>query len=150
MQERITANHLLRLIAAGTPLIYLATDNETRTEAFITRTMERGLKNIAVPQTWSCTSGFANVEGSVEPLSGVRWALGQEYRGVFIFKDLNWFWHDNPYLQRILADFVGQRQTHQKTFIVLGPSTALPPSASATCTGFRAPAPRPDRTPSVY
>jgi len=26
MQERITANHLLRLIAAGTPLLYLATD----------------------------------------------------------------------------------------------------------------------------
>jgi vesicle-fusing ATPase len=126
MQERITANHLLRLIAAGTPLIYLATDNEARTEAFITRTIERGLKNVAVPQTWSCTTGFPNVEGSIEPLSGLRWALDQEYRGVFIFKDLNWFWHDSPYLQRILADFVGQRQTHQKTLIILGPSTALP------------------------
>jgi vesicle-fusing ATPase len=141
MQERITANHLLRLIAAGTPLIYLATDNETRTESFITRTMERGLKNIAVPQTWSCTTGFSNVEGSVEPLSGLRWALGQEYRGVFIFKDLNWFWHDNPYLQRTLSDFVGQRQTHQKTLIILGPSTALPPMLQRQAQVFEHPLP---------
>jgi vesicle-fusing ATPase len=126
MQERITATHLLRLIAAGTPLIYLATDNEARTEALIARTMERGLKNVSAPQTWSCTTGFANVEGTIEPLAGLHWALDQKYRGVFIFKDLHWFWHDSPFLQRTLSDFLGQRQTHQKTLIVLGPSTALP------------------------
>jgi vesicle-fusing ATPase len=126
MQERITANHLLRLIAAGTPLLYLATDNEARTESMITRSMERSLKSISMPQIWSCTSGFANVEGTIDPLAGLRWALSQDYRGVFIFKDLHWFWHDSPFLQRTLTDFVSQRQSHQKTLIFLGPATSMP------------------------
>lgn len=141
MQERITANHLLRLIAAGTPLIYLVTDNETRTEALIARTMERGLKNISVPQTWSCTTGFSNVEGSVDPLSGLRWALDQEYKGVFVFKDLHWFWHDNPFIQRTLTDFVGQRQSNQKTLILIGPATALPAGLQRHAQVFEHPLP---------
>jgi vesicle-fusing ATPase len=126
MQERITAGHLLRLVAASTPLIYLATENEGRTESLIGRTVERAFKNMASPLTWSCTTGFANVEGTADPLAGLRWALKQEYRGVFIFKDLHWFWHDNPFLQRILADFAAQRHQHPKTLIFLGPPAPLP------------------------
>lgn len=144
MQERITPNQLLRLIAAGTPLIYLATDNEPRTEALIARTVERGLKNMSGPQTWSCTTGFANVEGTADPLAGLRWALGQEYRGVFIFKDLHWFWGDNPFLQRTLADYAGQRQTQQKTLIILGPATPLPPIIQRQVQMYEHPLP--DRT----
>ncbi|ABA87940.1 ATPase, AAA family [Syntrophotalea carbinolica DSM 2380] len=141
MQERITANHLLRLIAAGTPLIYLATDNESRTESMITRTAERGLKNFSIPQSWSCTSGFPSVEGTEEALSGLRWALGQDCRGIFIFKDLHWFWHDNPFLQRTLLDFAAQRHAHQKTLIFLGPSTALPEVLQRSMQVFEHPLP---------
>jgi vesicle-fusing ATPase len=141
MQERITASHLLRLIAAGTPLIYLNTDNENRSEALISRTVERGFKSISGPQTWSCTCGFANVEGTADPLAGLRWAIRQEYRGVFVFKDFHWFWQDNAFLQRTLADFANQRQTHPKTLIFIGPPARIPEALQRSVQTFEHPLP---------
>jgi vesicle-fusing ATPase len=126
MHERITADQLIRLIAAGTPLIFLATDNESRSESLVSRTLQRGLKTMPAPRIWSCTGGFAGRENTSAPLDGLRWALAQQERGVFIFKDFHWFWHDDPYLQRTLLDFAGQRQQPAKTLIFLGKTGTIP------------------------
>jgi len=44
MQEKLNQASLSRLVAAGTSLIYITTDNESRTEFPITRAALNGIK----------------------------------------------------------------------------------------------------------
>ncbi|PLX81691.1 MAG: AAA family ATPase [Desulfuromonas sp.] len=117
-----------RLVAAGTPLLYITTDSESRTEALITRAALQRLKGVPVPQVWNCTAGFPGKNNDADPLSCLRWAIEQEGPGIFVFKDMHWFWDDNPYLQRVLKDFAAVRRPAGKTLVFLGAEPEIPPA----------------------
>jgi AAA+ superfamily predicted ATPase len=127
MEDLLNPTVLARLVAAGTPLLLITTDNEQRSEALIARSMQ-GIKDMPPPLAWSCTGGFPGQEETLDPTEAVRWAANREGRGIFVFKDLQWFWQDNPRLQRLLKDFAGQRRSAGKTLVFLTPEANLPPS----------------------
>ena len=67
MQEELNQTSFSRLVAAGTPLIYITTDNESRTEFLVTRAVLHGIKGMPVPHEWSCVGGFPGQEGTEDP-----------------------------------------------------------------------------------
>jgi ATPase family associated with various cellular activities (AAA)/AAA+ lid domain len=128
MEELLTLANFSRQVAAGIPLIYISTDSESRTEALITRAALHAIKGMPGPLTWNCTVGFFGQEETRDPLVGLLWAVEQDGPGIFIFKDLDWFWHDNPYLQRTLKDFSAIRRPAGKTLVFIGPQPNIPPT----------------------
>jgi hypothetical protein len=128
MIENLTLALFSRMVAAGTPLVYVTTDNEGRTESLITRTALQGIKGMPVPRVWTCAAGFPGEEGTVDPLAGLRWALEQEGPGIFVFKDMHWFWRESPHIQRTLKDFAAIRRPIGKTLVFIGAEPEIPPT----------------------
>ncbi len=127
MQEELNQGNFSRQIVAGAPLIYITTDNESRTEFLITRAALYGIKGMPVPLVWSCVGGFPGQQGTEDPLTALRWAVEQEGRGIFIFKDIHWFWEDNPFIQRTLKDFAAVRRPAGKTLVFVSAEVEIPP-----------------------
>ena len=127
--ENLTVSGLVRLIGAGANLIYVVTDNERRTEQVAVQAASR-VKGAGNPWVWTCTDGLsrdgAAAEGTDDPVAALDFAIAQPGPLVFIFKDLSWFWGDNPYIIRKLKEF-GQRG-RGKVIIVLGADEAVPPA----------------------
>lgn len=139
MAEFLDATTIRRLVAAGTPLLFIATGNESRTEALISRAAQ-GIRGMPPPLVWSCTAGFAGRAGSAEPATALQLAVGQEGPGIFLFKDLPWFWQEQPILQRLLKDFAAARR-QGKTIIVLAAEPAIPPLLANDFLHFEHPIP---------
>ena len=127
--ENLTVSGLVRLIGAGANLIYVVTDNERRTEQVAVQAASR-VKGAGNPWVWTCTDGLARdgaaAEETDDPVAALDFAIAQPGPLVFIFKDLTWFWGDNPYIIRKLKEF-GQRG-RGKVIIVLGADEAVPPA----------------------
>lgn len=125
--ENLTVTGLVRLIGAGATMIYVVTDNERRTEQIATQAAAR-LKGAGSPYVWTCTEGFSRdgavVEGIDDPVAAVGFALAQPGPLLFLFKDLPWFWGDNPYLIRALKDFAMRAKA--KAIVVLGQQEGIP------------------------
>jgi AAA+ superfamily predicted ATPase len=126
MEDMLTPTNLVRLVAAGTPLLLIATDNEQRSENLIARSVLQGIKEMPEPLVWNCIEGFPGRDGTMDPVEGIRWATSYEGRGVFIFKDLHWFWQENPFIQRLLKDYAGVRRPAGKTLLFLCSEARLP------------------------
>ncbi|OEU52532.1 MAG: AAA family ATPase [Desulfuromonadales bacterium C00003096] len=116
----------IRLVAAGTPLLLIATSNEQRSESLLCRSLQQGFKDMPEPCAWTCTNGFPGQHDTSEPLQALSWAVRQEGRGIYIFKDLHWFWQDNPSIQRLLKDFASQRRSAGKMLVLLCQKTDIP------------------------
>jgi vesicle-fusing ATPase len=127
MHEELTATGFARLVAAGTPLLHITTGNEARTEALLAQAAQ-ALREMPAPLVWDCLGGFPGQPGTAEPLAALRWATEREGRGIFLFKDLHWFWRDSPPLQRLLRAFAGGRSRPGKSFVFLGAAAVLPPA----------------------
>jgi len=125
--ENLTVTGLVRLIGAGATMIYVVTDNERRTEQIVTQAAGR-LRGAGAPYVWTCTDGFSRdgavVGGIVDPVAALGFAMAQPGPLLFIFKDLPWFWGDNPYLIRALKDFA--LRSKAKAIVVLGQQEAIP------------------------
>lgn len=128
MDENLNLALFCQLIAAKTPLIFITTDNESRTEALVTRAALQGIKGMPVPLEWDCNEGFAGHPETRDPLTALRWAVAREGHGIYLFKDMSWFWNENPYLQRILKDFAALRRPEVKSLVFLGPRPDIPDS----------------------
>ena len=128
MDQQLNAGVFLRLVAAGTPLLLVVTSNEPRSEALIARALQQGFKDMPEPRTWTCTHGFAGQQDTADPARALCWAAAQQGRGVYLFKDLHWFWQDNPYIQRQLKEFAGSRRNPGKMLILFCPAIDIPPT----------------------
>jgi hypothetical protein len=125
--ESLDVQGLVRAISSGANLIYVVTDSERRSEGIVRQAAAR-IKGAGAPYVWECATGFtrdgANVPDSIEPLRALDFAITQPGPLFFLFKDLGWFWKDNPYIIRNLRSFA--RQSKAKALIVLGREETVP------------------------
>lgn len=126
MDQNLNVALFCQLIAAKTPLIFITTDNESRTEALVTRAALQGIKGMPMPLEWNCNEGFTGHPETRDPLAALRWAVAREGHGIYLFKDMTWFWADNPYLQRTLKDFAALRRPEVKSLVFVGPHADIP------------------------
>ncbi len=126
MKDNLNFSMFCQLVAAKTPLIFITTDNESRTEALITRAALHGIKGMPVPLEWDCNQGFAGHQETVDPLAGLRWAVEREGHGIYLFKDMAWFWGNSPHIQRTLKDFAAVRRPEVKSLVFIGPRPDIP------------------------
>jgi len=125
--ENLNVQDLLRMIGAGTCLFYVVSDNERYTEGIVAQAAA-GVKGAGIPYVWTCTEGFvlegASSKETVEPLSALDFAIAQPGPAVFLFKDLHFFWGNNPFVIRKLKEFAAQAKS--KVLIVIGEEEAVP------------------------
>ena len=125
--ENLDIQGLARIIGAGANLIYVQTDKERHTEQIVIQAA-RYLKGMGSPYIWTCTAGFSRGENvvadTIDPLSALDFALAEPGPAIFLFKDLAWFWRDNPYIIRKLKDFAVR--TRQKAVILTGQDVTVP------------------------
>jgi hypothetical protein len=125
--ENLDIQGLARIIGAGARLIYVQTDNERRTEGIVVHAAQQ-LKGMGIPYIWTCTAGFSRdgnaVSDTVDPLRALDFALAEPGPVVFLFKDLSWFWRDNPFIIRKLKDFAVRAR--QKAVVLTGKDERVP------------------------
>ena len=125
--ENITMKGLAGIIGAGANLIYVKTPRERRTEWIVMQAVQQ-LKGIGTPYIWTCTTGFSRdgntIPDTADPRRAIDFALAGPGPAVFLFKDLAWFWRDNPYIIRTLKDFGVSAK--QKAIVFIGPDENIP------------------------
>jgi len=125
--ENLTVQGLAKNIGTGASLIYVLTDNEQSAEAIVARAATR-LKGVDSPYIWTCTEGLkrggVSVSETVDPLRALDFAFAQSGPFLFVFKDLEWFWKDNPFVIRKLKDFAASAKS--KTLVILGHDDSVP------------------------
>ena len=101
--ENLDVQGMARLISTGANLIYVITDNERRSEVITAQAAGR-IKGVGAPYLWSCTEGLSRegvpIPDTADPLKALDFAIAQPGPLLFLFKDLSWFWKDNPFLIR--------------------------------------------------
>lgn len=127
--ENLTTQRLVKLIGTGADLFYVITDNEQRTEG-IARQAAARIKGAGAPYVWTCTAGLSRegvaVPDTVDPLKALDFAIAQPGPVIFVFKDICWFWRDNPYIIRRLKDFAHSSRGKGKFLLVLGRENEAP------------------------
>ena len=127
--ENLNVQGLVKVISTGASLIYVVTDNERRTEGIAAQAAAR-LKGADLPYVWTCTEGMSRggvgVPDSIDPLQALNFAIAQPGPLVFVFKDLAWFWKDNPFIIRELKEFAARSKS--KALVILGQADEVPES----------------------
>jgi len=125
--ENIDVTGLVKMISSGANLIYVVTDNERRTEGITAQAAAR-IRGAGAPCIWSCTAGLSReglpIPDTVDPLQALDYAIAQPGPLIFLFKDLSWFWKENPFIIRKLKEFAGHARA--KVMIVLGQDETTP------------------------
>ncbi len=125
--ENLDVQGMVRLISTGANLIYVVTDNERRSEGLTVQAAGR-IKGVGAPCLWNCTEGLSRdgvpIPDTVDPLKALDFAIAQPGPLLFLFKDLSWFWKDNPFIIRKLKEFATLARA--KVIIVLGQDERVP------------------------
>ncbi|MBI5073947.1 MAG: AAA family ATPase [Nitrospirae bacterium] len=125
--ENLNARDLLRIIRSENNLIYVVTDNERSTEAVILEAAA-DVEGVGSPFVWTCTEGIIRkgepYKETVEPLAAIDFALSQQGPAIFLFKDLSFFWKNNPFIIRKLKEFVARGRSN--ILIILGEEESVP------------------------
>jgi hypothetical protein len=136
--ENLDIQGLARMISAGANLIYVQTDKERRTEGIVVQA-SRHLKGMGAPYIWTCTEGFRRnnniVPDTIDPLRALDFAVAEPGPVIFLFKDLAWFWRDNPYILRKLKDFAVHAR--QKAVVLTGEDETVPGAIREDLTIFQ-------------
>ncbi len=127
--ENLDVPALVRMIGTGANLLYVVTDNERRSEGIAAQAAAR-IRGAGVPCVWSCTAGLSRdgvpVADTTDPLQALDYAISQPGPLLFLFKDLTWFWKDNPFIIRKLKEFAGSAKA--KVLVVMGQEETIPDS----------------------
>jgi ATP-dependent 26S proteasome regulatory subunit len=125
--ENLDLQGMMQMISTGASLIYVVTDNERRSEGIATQAAAR-LRGAGAPCLWSCTAGLSRegvpIPDTVDPLKALDFAIAQPGPLLFLFKDLSWFWRDNPFIIRKLKEFASLARA--KVLIVMGHDETAP------------------------
>jgi len=135
--ENLDIQGLAKMIGAGANLIYVQTDKERRTEGIVIQAAQR-LKGMGIPYLWTCAAGLSRdgraVPDTIDPLRALDFALTEPGPALFLFKDLSWFWRDNPYIIRKLKDFAVRAR--QKAVVLTGQDEKVPETLREDLTIF--------------
>jgi hypothetical protein len=126
MDENLNDAFFCQLVAARTPLVFITTDNESRTEALVTRAALHGIKGMPVPLEWNCNEGFLRPPGNPRPPG--RAALGGRARRP---RHLSVQGHDLVLGKQSLCathpqDFAALRRPEVKTLVFIGSQPDIP------------------------
>ncbi len=125
--ENLDVQGLVRMISTGVSLIYVITESERRSEGVATQAAAR-IRGAGFPYLWNCATGLSRdgvqVPDTVDPLRALDFATAQPGPRLFVFKDLAWFWRDNPFIIRKLKEFAARAAA--KVLIVLGQDETTP------------------------
>lgn len=126
MKETLTLANLVQHIIAGTPILTINTSNEARSIRLIHNAVARGVKDMGVHQ-WSCLGGAPETDQGNTAVEALTNAIDHRAAGVFIFLDMQWFWHEDAKIQRLLLDLSQQRaQSGHKCLIFIGRELVVP------------------------
>lgn len=138
--ENLSQQQFLRQISIGTTLFYIVTENERRCERFLSHIATR-LKGMGTPLVWTCTEGLSRngelVPDTVDPLQALDHALSQPGPLLLIFKDIHWFWRDNPLLVRKLKDLAFTSKGKGKVTVIFGEDAWTPHALQEEIVPFR-------------
>lgn len=125
--EYLDLQVMMQMISTGASLIYVVTDNERRSEGIAAQAGAR-IRGAGAPWLWSCTAGLSRdgvpIPDTADPLKALDFAIAQPGPLLFLFKDLSWFWKDNPFIIRKLKEFASLARA--KVLIVLGHDETAP------------------------
>ncbi len=121
---------LRRLLASRASLIYLISEEEERVERIVGSAAKKVLGDSVVLYTWSCTNGLARgsevVDGSPDPVDGLRTYVSQKDNSVLIFNDLHLLIPNNARLIRKLKECARNLRTSKRAIFFPAPDLVLP------------------------
>jgi ATP-dependent 26S proteasome regulatory subunit len=125
--EHFDIQGLVGIIRTGSNLIYIKTSKERRAEWMVIQAAQQ-LKGMESPYIWTCTTGFSrdgnSVPNTVDPLLALDFTLAEPEPAIFLFKDLSWFWRDNPYIIRKVKNLAARGI--QKVAVFFGQDEKVP------------------------
>lgn len=123
------AKTIENFVKAGYPILNLVSWEEERVENAVRSIGQNIYGESSTFSVWSCTdgnnsgsAGFNGTENLVEALDRV---MVEEGKGVYVFKDVNYFL-DDPRIIRKLKDSYQKLRKTSKTVFVLSSSVSLP------------------------
>ena len=129
--ENLNAQELLRQISSGAGLIYVVTVNERRLEQMVMQCAGR-IRDAGSPLVWTCADGLSRsgvgFPDTGDPLTALTIALDHPDARILFFKDLQYFWNDNPALLRRLKDLAAGARGRGKVVIIPGEELNIPES----------------------
>jgi len=127
--ENLTAQELLRQISSGVGLIYVVTVNERRLEQMVVQVAAR-IRDAGAPLVWNCVDGLTRdgvrFSESADPATALATAIDCPDARILLFKDLPFFWNDNPGLLRWLKDLAAGVKGRGKVVVIPGDECQIP------------------------
>jgi hypothetical protein len=127
--ENLNAQELLRQISSGAGLIYVITVSERRLEQMINHCAGR-IRDAGSPLVWTCADGLSRdgvyLPDTVDPLVALTMALGHPDARILFFKDLPYYWNNNPALLRRLKELMAGSRGRGKVIIIPGEENQIP------------------------
>jgi AAA+ superfamily predicted ATPase len=127
--ENLNAQELLRQISSGAGLIYVVTVSERRLEQMIVQCAGR-IRDAGSPLVWTCADGLSRdgvrLPETDDPLAALTMALDHPDARILFFKDLPYYWNNNPTLLRRLKELMAGTRGRGKVVIIPGEEPQIP------------------------
>lgn len=132
------SGELRRVIAAGFPIVIVATHEEARALAML-----RAVASKAPMPVWRVTRGFDSSGEPREPVAGVQAAIDSKGPGVHVYLDLHPFFRQ-PEVVRVLRDFAAIASDERKCVVLIMPKPEIPVEIEKDVAILDLPLPTPD------
>ena len=127
--ENLNSQELLRQISSGAGLIYVITVSERRLEQMIVQCAGR-IRDAGSPLIWTCADGLSRdgvrLSDTDDPLAALTMALDHPDARILFFKDLPYYWNNNPALLRRLKELMAGSRGRGKVVIIPGEEPQIP------------------------
>lgn len=123
-----------RLIAARYPLVAIPTFEDQRCENTLRELSKTIFQQPLKVYTWTITNGLtfenSQINGTKDPVNALEVAYKETQPSIFVFKDLNRHFENNPTLVRKLRDFYQTSRAGIKTLFLTSPTIDIPEELS--------------------
>ena len=127
--ENLNTQELLRQISSGAGLIFVVTVSERRLEQMVVQCAGR-IRDAGAPLVWTCADGLSRdgvrLPDTTDPLTALTTALDHPDARLLFFKDLPYYWNNNPALLRRLKELTAGTRGRGKVVIIPGEEPQIP------------------------